>query len=333
MRKVRSEADERSQKGSISDNEETPTLTLDDVTVTEGKSATMTVSLDGPLSERAITGYIRTQDGTAHADEDYYPIDYSPSGGGNTSFTIPAESTESQSFSISTIIDTDKKKDETFIVQADAVAANMGEAEVTIEEVKWRLVARGPLVDGSIKSGVRMFNYQQSPVAYGGGTQVNQYSDGIYALGHAHVHVDRTWPIPNEIHQGRGEGEVRYECSEWGELKRPTNTFSGGGTPGSRVSANAELDESMFKTAQPSAYGAHNAVSGVVTVTIESNLEVTRDMAIGGEVTLDPPDGTFPLNFAGGWDTGWGLSWGDWKVTRQAPFEFECVVDDPDDEL
>ncbi|MBC8352328.1 MAG: hypothetical protein H8E66_10085 [Planctomycetes bacterium] len=326
---ITSDADDRSALGAISDNEATPTLKLDDVSVTEGKSAQMAVSLEGPLAERAITGYIRTQDGTAHADHDYYPIEYDPSGYGNTAFTIPAEGTESGSFSISTIIDTDKKKDETFTVQADSHAANMGEGEVTIKETKWKLIAKGPLIDGQITGGNRMFHYQQSPVEYGGATYIQQSSSGVSALGHIHVHVDRTFPIPNELYQARGEGEVKYACSEWGEIDDPVNTFAGGGTPGNTVSASAELDAQPFKTAQPSADNADNAVSGRVTVSVESNLEVTRDLSIDGSVTFDPPD-EFPLNFSGGADTGWGLTWGDWKITRESAFKFECVVDDPD---
>ena len=123
------------------------------------------------------------------------------------------------------------------------------------------------------------------------------------------------------------DGIAGWSCSEWGEIQTDLDTFDGN-PGGNTVLAEADIEYDTGKTAQPSAYNAHNMVEGRVSAVVESHLEESADAGVDGEITWDPPD-AIPVNFAGGSDVTWGLSWGDWKISREAAFEFECVVDDP----
>lgn len=92
--------------GTINDNDvaATPTVSIDDVNVTEGGTALFTVSLSAPTNQ-VVTVVASTGNGSAVAPGDY-------TARGNVVVTLPAGST-SQSFSVSTIDDFKIEADET----------------------------------------------------------------------------------------------------------------------------------------------------------------------------------------------------------------------------
>ena len=92
--------------GMITDNDGTPTLSIDDVTVPEGTSAVFTVTLSH-TSSRQITVRYATSDGTATS-----PADYTSTNG---TLTIAAQ-TSSVTITVPTVNDTIDESDETFTV-------------------------------------------------------------------------------------------------------------------------------------------------------------------------------------------------------------------------
>ncbi len=79
----------------IIDNEPRPTLSVNDVTVTEGdngsKDAVFTVSLSGPYNGQAGFSF-RLSDGTAHAEEDFQTVfggSGVPAGQTQTTISVP----------------------------------------------------------------------------------------------------------------------------------------------------------------------------------------------------------------------------------------------------
>ncbi|RLE36850.1 hypothetical protein DRJ23_06755, partial [Candidatus Acetothermia bacterium] len=92
--------------GTILDDDGTPSIAIDDVTVTEGDSATFTLTLSNP-SATPITVDYATSDGTAVAGADYTA--------GSGTVTFPAGST-SQTVTVDTIEDLIDEPNETFNV-------------------------------------------------------------------------------------------------------------------------------------------------------------------------------------------------------------------------
>ena len=92
--------------GTITDNDGTPTLSINDVTVAEGTSAVFTVTLSNTSSQQ-ITVQYATSDGTATS-----PADYTSTNG---TLTIAAQ-TSSVTITVPTVNDTTDESDETFTV-------------------------------------------------------------------------------------------------------------------------------------------------------------------------------------------------------------------------
>ncbi|MBW4512023.1 MAG: DUF4347 domain-containing protein [Scytonematopsis contorta HA4267-MV1] len=114
----------------IRNDDAAPTVSIDDVTVNEGGTATFTISLSNPSSQPVTLKY-RTNDGTATtADSDYTAI-------GLTDVTFnPGET--SKTFTVSTTTDTKFETNETLtinlsdVVGATIAAGNAGIGELTI---------------------------------------------------------------------------------------------------------------------------------------------------------------------------------------------------------
>ena len=98
--------------GTITDDDDAPTLSIDDVTVTEGDAATFTVTLSAAAG-RAVTVTATTADGTATAPDDY--------ANRSAAVTLAAGQTEA-TFAVATAGDTVDEPDETFTVTLSAAS-------------------------------------------------------------------------------------------------------------------------------------------------------------------------------------------------------------------
>lgn len=276
------------------------------------------VTLNGPLSESDITVYVRTVAETALAGQDYAEITYVPGAANNTSVTILAGQTESfESISATTIVDTDTNKDETFKVEADSVAATMGDGQVTIKEVKWKIVAYGlgPSAEILDWSWHKFDAHDTYDFTYSS----TLYSDAgtIHAEGSGEFDIDHQTPWPSEHFEGEDSGQATWECSEWGEIQKKSGSTFAALPSGSTITAHATLGAvTKSHTAQPSAYGAENAVEGTVKVVVK---EFHPD--IGNWLIYD-------WDFGGNDGSGAGVVMQSGSITREEPFGFECVVDD-----
>ncbi|MUH01297.1 DUF4347 domain-containing protein, partial [Scytonema sp. UIC 10036] len=113
----------------IADDDPLPTVTINDVTVNESDTATLTVNLSNPSSESIIVSYSVT-DGTAEiADEDYYvapgesTITFAP---GETSKTITVSTSDDNKFELDEIFQI------TLTPDSNANLVSKGEGVVTI---------------------------------------------------------------------------------------------------------------------------------------------------------------------------------------------------------
>ena len=98
--------------GTITDDDDVPALSIDDVTVGEGDAATFTVTLSA-ASGRAVTVTATTADGTATAPDDY--------ANRSAAVTLAAGQTEA-TFAVATVGDTVDEPDETFTVTLSAAS-------------------------------------------------------------------------------------------------------------------------------------------------------------------------------------------------------------------
>ena len=93
--------------GTIRDNDDTPKLSINDKSVTEGSPAVFEVTLDNP-SGQDVTVRVRTRNGTARSDSDYDAVD--------TTLTFPAGETR-KTVDVQTTDDEDYEGDEDFTVR------------------------------------------------------------------------------------------------------------------------------------------------------------------------------------------------------------------------
>ena len=116
--------------GTIIDGESAPSLSIDDVTVTEGGLATFTLTLSGATAN-PITVDVATSNGTALTGSDYI---------GNTITLIFTPGTTTQTFSIQTLQDSISEGDETFnlnlsnITGGATIADNLGLGTIADDE-------------------------------------------------------------------------------------------------------------------------------------------------------------------------------------------------------
>ena len=119
-------------EATITDDDATPALSIDDVTVAEGYTAQFTVSLDA-VSGQDVTVAWATADGTATGDKDYMALT-------RQSLTIPA-GTQSLTISVPTANDANDEPNETFtITLSSPVNATLddatGEATITDDDAE-----------------------------------------------------------------------------------------------------------------------------------------------------------------------------------------------------
>ena len=130
-----SQLGDASGTGTILDNDAPPSLTINDVTITEGNSGTVTAVFTATLSStsgKTITVDYATQDGTAVAGQDYTAVP-------TTTLTFNPSDTE-KSFNITVNGDTLDEFDETFTVELSnesnvTLADSSGQATITDDDL------------------------------------------------------------------------------------------------------------------------------------------------------------------------------------------------------